>query len=86
SNPSVLVDKAKSAGDGLKTANTTSGANKESRADDISQKVKLEDLSDILKDTRFAFFTPDSLTDEQSLFQMRVKRKRMLKKIKTLKM
>ncbi|GKB03904.1 hypothetical protein Tco_0832047 [Tanacetum coccineum] len=26
--------------------------------------VKLEDLSDILKDTRSAFFTPDSLTDE----------------------
>ncbi|GJW42119.1 reverse transcriptase domain-containing protein [Tanacetum coccineum] len=37
-----------------------SGVNEESRADDISLKVKLEDLSDILKDTRFAFFTPDS--------------------------
>nr|GEX36202.1 hypothetical protein [Tanacetum cinerariifolium] len=36
------------------------GANKESRADDISLKVKLEDLSDILKDTRSVFFTPDS--------------------------
>ncbi|GKG21613.1 hypothetical protein Tco_0384208, partial [Tanacetum coccineum] len=35
-----------------------------SRADDISQKVKLEDLSDILKDTRSAFFTPDPLTDK----------------------
>ncbi|GKB65374.1 hypothetical protein Tco_0921560 [Tanacetum coccineum] len=48
---------------GLKTAHTTLVANEESRADDISQKVKLEDLSNILKDTRSAFFTPDSLTD-----------------------
>ncbi|GJU29935.1 retrovirus-related pol polyprotein from transposon TNT 1-94 [Tanacetum coccineum] len=86
SNLSVLVDKTKSAGDALKTAHTTSGANEESRADDISRKVKLEDLSNILKDTRFALFIPDSPTDEQSLFQMKVKRKRMLKKIKTLKM
>ncbi|GKD66569.1 hypothetical protein Tco_1308677, partial [Tanacetum coccineum] len=43
SNPSVLVDKTKSAGDGLKTAHTT---------------------SDILKDTRPAFFTPNSPTDK----------------------
>ncbi|GJS05529.1 hypothetical protein Tco_0322037 [Tanacetum coccineum] len=64
SNPSVLVEKTKSARDGLKTAHTTSGANEESGADDISQKVKLEDLSDILKDTRSAFFTHDSPTDE----------------------
>ncbi|GJV59319.1 hypothetical protein Tco_1465419 [Tanacetum coccineum] len=64
SNPSVLVDKIKSAGDGLKTAHTNSGANEESRADDISLKVKLKDLSDILKDTRSAFFTPDSPPDE----------------------
>ncbi|GKA26565.1 hypothetical protein Tco_0712674 [Tanacetum coccineum] len=40
------------------------GANEESRADDISRKVKMEDLSDILKDTRSAFFTLDSPTDE----------------------
>ncbi|GJT54901.1 hypothetical protein Tco_0989955 [Tanacetum coccineum] len=64
SNLSVLVDKTKSAGDRLKTAYTNSGANEESRADDILLKVKLEDLSDILKDTRFVFFTPDSLPDE----------------------
>ncbi|GJU67771.1 hypothetical protein Tco_1254030 [Tanacetum coccineum] len=64
SNLSVLLDRTKSARDGLKTAHTTSGANKESRANDISRKVKLEDLSDILKDTRSAFFTPDSPTDE----------------------
>ncbi|GKA05574.1 hypothetical protein Tco_0684694, partial [Tanacetum coccineum] len=64
SNPSVLVDKTKFAGDGLKTTHIDSGTNKESRADDISLKVKPEDLLDILKDTRSAFFTPDSLPDE----------------------
>nr|GEY41951.1 hypothetical protein [Tanacetum cinerariifolium] len=42
SNPSVLVDKTKFAGDGLKTAHTTSGANEESRADDISQKMRVK--------------------------------------------
>ncbi|GKA26078.1 retrovirus-related pol polyprotein from transposon TNT 1-94, partial [Tanacetum coccineum] len=62
--PSVLVDQTKSAGDGLKTAHTDSGTNKESRADDISKKIKLEDLSDLLKDTRSVFFTPDSPQDE----------------------
>ncbi|GJX10817.1 hypothetical protein Tco_0200676 [Tanacetum coccineum] len=40
------------------------GINEESRADEISKKIKLEDLSDLLKDTRFAFFTPDSPQDE----------------------
>ncbi|GJT12795.1 hypothetical protein Tco_0859837 [Tanacetum coccineum] len=64
SNISVLVDKTKSNGDGLQTAHTDSGAIEESRADDILLKVKLEDLSDILKDTRSAFFTLDSLPDE----------------------
>ncbi|GKB45541.1 hypothetical protein Tco_0896294 [Tanacetum coccineum] len=64
SNPSVLVDKTKSARDGLKTAHTDSSASKKSKADEISKKIKLEDLSDILKDTRSAFFTPDSPTYE----------------------
>nr|GEV47723.1 hypothetical protein [Tanacetum cinerariifolium] len=64
SNPSVLVDKTKYFRDGLKTSHTTSSENEESRADDISQKVKLEDLANILKDTRFAFFTSDFLTNE----------------------
>nr|GEW96674.1 hypothetical protein [Tanacetum cinerariifolium] len=64
SNLSVLIDKIKSAEDGLKTSHTNSSANKESRTDDISLKVKLEDLSYILKDTRSAFFTPDSPLDE----------------------
>ncbi|GKC03147.1 hypothetical protein Tco_0994757 [Tanacetum coccineum] len=63
-NPSVLVDKTKSVGDGLKTAHTDLGANEESRADEISKKIKLEDLSNLLKDTRSAFFTPDSPPDE----------------------
>ncbi|GKE25691.1 hypothetical protein Tco_1441075 [Tanacetum coccineum] len=63
-NPSVLVDKTKSARDGLKTAHTTSSTNEESGADDISRKVKLENLSDILKDTISAFFNPDSPTNE----------------------
>ncbi|GJZ11890.1 hypothetical protein Tco_0546649 [Tanacetum coccineum] len=63
-NPSVLVDQTKSARDWLKTAHTDSGTNEESRADEISKKIKLEDLSDLLKDTRSAFFTPDSLQDE----------------------
>ncbi|GKC45051.1 hypothetical protein Tco_1062773 [Tanacetum coccineum] len=34
------------------------------QADEISKKIKLEDLSDLLKDTRHAFFTPDSPQDE----------------------
>ncbi|GJS83255.1 hypothetical protein Tco_0749796 [Tanacetum coccineum] len=63
-NPSVLVDQTKSAGDGLKTAQTNSSTNEESKADEISKKIKLEDLSDLLKDTRSAFFTPDFLQDE----------------------
>nr|GEV76269.1 retrovirus-related Pol polyprotein from transposon TNT 1-94 [Tanacetum cinerariifolium] len=37
---------------------------KELGADEISKKVKLEDLADLLKDTRSAFFTPDSPPDE----------------------
>nr|GEY69975.1 retrovirus-related Pol polyprotein from transposon TNT 1-94 [Tanacetum cinerariifolium] len=38
----------------------SSGTNEESRADDILEKIKLEDLSEFLKDTRSAFFTHDS--------------------------
>ncbi|GJW44146.1 retrovirus-related pol polyprotein from transposon TNT 1-94 [Tanacetum coccineum] len=63
-NPSVLVDKTKFARDGLKTAHTDSGTNKESRADENSKKIKLEDLSNLIKDTRSAFLTPDSPQDE----------------------
>nr|GFB34401.1 hypothetical protein [Tanacetum cinerariifolium] len=64
SNLSVLVDKTKSGEDELKTTHTTLIVNEESGAGDISRKVKLEDLADILKDTRYAFFTSDSSTDE----------------------
>ncbi|GJV71676.1 hypothetical protein Tco_1491671 [Tanacetum coccineum] len=63
-NPSVLVDQTKSVGDRLKTTHTDLGTNEESRSDEISKKIKLEDLSDLMKDTRCAFFTPDSPQDE----------------------
>ncbi|GKB72131.1 hypothetical protein Tco_0933543 [Tanacetum coccineum] len=63
-NISVLVDQTKSARDGLKTAHTDLGTNEESRSDDISKKINLEDLSDLIKDTRSVFFTPDSPNDE----------------------
>ncbi|GJW72515.1 hypothetical protein Tco_0129432 [Tanacetum coccineum] len=63
-NLSVLVDQTKSARDGLKTAHINLGTNKESRSDDISKKIKLEDLLDLMKDTRSAFFNPDYPTDE----------------------
>ncbi|GKE09016.1 hypothetical protein Tco_1412567 [Tanacetum coccineum] len=62
-NLSVLVDQTKSVRDGLKTAHTDSSINEESRADEISKKIKLEDLSDILNDTRSAFITPDNDKD-----------------------
>ncbi|GJV14639.1 hypothetical protein Tco_1359962 [Tanacetum coccineum] len=63
-HPQLSSDKTKSARDGLKTAHTDSGTNEESRADDISKKIKLEDLSKFLKDTRSAFYTPDSPQDD----------------------
>nr|GEW36353.1 hypothetical protein [Tanacetum cinerariifolium] len=44
SNLSVLVDKTKSVGDGLITTHTTSSANKESRADDISRNSHKKEL------------------------------------------
>ncbi|GKF09915.1 hypothetical protein Tco_0044139 [Tanacetum coccineum] len=59
-HPQLSSDKTKSAGDGLKTSHTNSGVNEASRADSISLKVKLDDLLDLLKDTRSAFFTLDS--------------------------
>nr|GEV46790.1 carotenoid cleavage dioxygenase 1 [Tanacetum cinerariifolium] len=63
-NLNVLVDKTKSAGDRLKTVHTESGASKELGADEIKKRIKLEDLADLLKDKRSAFFTPDSPLDE----------------------
>ncbi|GJW36251.1 hypothetical protein Tco_0059171 [Tanacetum coccineum] len=49
-NPSVLVDKTKSAGDGLKIAHTHSGINVESSFDEISKTIKLEDLLKLMQD------------------------------------
>ncbi|GJS87785.1 retrovirus-related pol polyprotein from transposon TNT 1-94 [Tanacetum coccineum] len=63
-NLSVLVDKTKSDRDGLKSTHTDSGINKESRADKILKQIKLEDLSDLMKDIRSTFFAPKSPQDE----------------------
>ncbi|GKA58025.1 retrovirus-related pol polyprotein from transposon TNT 1-94 [Tanacetum coccineum] len=63
-NPSVLVNKTKFAGDELKTAHTDLGTNEESRSKEISKKIKLEDLSNLMQDTRSAFLIPDSLREE----------------------
>ncbi|GJU77010.1 hypothetical protein Tco_1274080 [Tanacetum coccineum] len=63
-NLSVFVDKTKYAEDGLKTAHTDLGTNEESRSDEISKKIKPEDLSNLMKDTRSAFFIADSIQDE----------------------
>nr|GEW94753.1 retrovirus-related Pol polyprotein from transposon TNT 1-94 [Tanacetum cinerariifolium] len=57
-------EQTKSVGDRLKTAHTYSGTNEEFRADKISKKIKLEDLSNLLKVIRSAFFTPNSPQDE----------------------
>nr|GEV42841.1 hypothetical protein [Tanacetum cinerariifolium] len=57
-------DQTTSAEDGLKTAHTKLGTNEVSRSDELSKKIKLEDLSDLIKDTRSTFFTPDSSQDE----------------------
>ncbi|GJT96981.1 retrovirus-related pol polyprotein from transposon TNT 1-94 [Tanacetum coccineum] len=43
---------------------TDLGKNKESISDEISKKIKLEDLSGLMKDTRSPFFTPNSPQDE----------------------
>ncbi|GKE90201.1 hypothetical protein Tco_1567676 [Tanacetum coccineum] len=63
-HPHISSDKTKFAGDRLKTAHTDSGTNEESKANDISRKLKLEDLSEFMKDTRSEFFTFDSPQDE----------------------
>ncbi|GKA71940.1 hypothetical protein Tco_0778156 [Tanacetum coccineum] len=63
-NLSILVDQTKSTGDGLKTVHTNLAINEESRSDEISKKIKLEDLSDLRKDIISAFFTLESLQYE----------------------
>ncbi|GJW73944.1 hypothetical protein Tco_0133314 [Tanacetum coccineum] len=56
-------DKTKSTRDGLKTAHTNLGTNEESRSDEISKTIKLDDLSNLMRDTRSAFISPDSPED-----------------------
>ncbi|GJV87649.1 hypothetical protein Tco_1531587, partial [Tanacetum coccineum] len=56
-------DKTKYARDGLKN-HTDLGTSEESRSDEISKKIKLEDLSNLIQDTRSAFLTLDSPQDE----------------------
>ncbi|GKA03000.1 hypothetical protein Tco_0675781 [Tanacetum coccineum] len=64
-NPSVSVRlKTKSARGRLKTAHTNLGTNEESRTDETSKKIKLEDLLNLMHDTRYAFFSPESPVDE----------------------
>ncbi|GJZ05313.1 hypothetical protein Tco_0538588 [Tanacetum coccineum] len=57
-------DKTKSVGDGSKTTYNNSGTNEESRSDRISRTIKLKYLSNIMKDTKSAFISPDSPEDE----------------------
>nr|GEW52352.1 retrovirus-related Pol polyprotein from transposon TNT 1-94 [Tanacetum cinerariifolium] len=68
SNPNDIIpeqqDKTKSTGDGLKTTHTDLGTNEESKSDEISKKIKLEDLLNLMQDTWFAFLTPNSPQDE----------------------
>nr|GEW04313.1 hypothetical protein [Tanacetum cinerariifolium] len=77
-------DQTKSARDMLKTVQTNSGTNEESRADEISKIIKLEDLSYLLKDTKSVFFTPDSPQDEPIIVSDKSERKKKFPKIKTL--
>ncbi|GKA35143.1 hypothetical protein Tco_0721634 [Tanacetum coccineum] len=63
-HPSVLVDKTKFARDGLKTAHPDLGTNEDSRSDENLKKIKIEDLSNLMQDTRSAFFSTNSLVDE----------------------
>ncbi|GJS19365.1 hypothetical protein Tco_0447997 [Tanacetum coccineum] len=62
-DPSVLVDQTQSVRDGLKTTHTSSGTNKESRNGETSSKMKLEDLSQFMHDTRSDSLAPNSLDE-----------------------
>ncbi|GKB41208.1 hypothetical protein Tco_0886150 [Tanacetum coccineum] len=68
-NPSVLVDKTKSARDGLKTAHTNLGINMESSSAEISKTIKLEDLTKLMQDVKTDFMDLDSLEDEPIFVQ-----------------
>ncbi|GJT02599.1 hypothetical protein Tco_0823768 [Tanacetum coccineum] len=68
-NPIILVDKTKSAGDGLKTTHTGLGINEESNSAKISKTIKLEDLSKMMKDVQTDFMDLDSPEDEPIFVQ-----------------
>ncbi|GJX98419.1 hypothetical protein Tco_0355438, partial [Tanacetum coccineum] len=63
-HPSVLVDKTKFPRDGLKTAHTDLGTNKDSIFEEKLKKINIEDLLNLMQDTRYAFFSTNSLVDE----------------------
>nr|GEU91240.1 retrovirus-related Pol polyprotein from transposon TNT 1-94 [Tanacetum cinerariifolium] len=52
-------DKIKSARDGLNTTYNNSGTNEESRSNEISKTIKINDLANLMRDTRSAFISPD---------------------------
>ncbi|GKB80033.1 hypothetical protein Tco_0946928 [Tanacetum coccineum] len=58
-NPSVLIDKTKSARDGLNAVQTDTSINEGSS----SHNIKLEDLAHVMYDTRSAFFSEDFLEE-----------------------
>ncbi|GKE42312.1 hypothetical protein Tco_1469596 [Tanacetum coccineum] len=57
-------DKTISTRDGLKTAHTNLGTNEESRSGKISKTIKLEDLSNLMQDTRSDFIDTYSPKDK----------------------
>ncbi|GJX88153.1 retrovirus-related pol polyprotein from transposon TNT 1-94 [Tanacetum coccineum] len=63
-NPNVRVAQTKSIGDGLKTSHTDLCTNEEGRSDETLMEIKLEDLSNLMQDTRSTCLTLDSPQDE----------------------
>nr|GEY94499.1 hypothetical protein [Tanacetum cinerariifolium] len=61
-NPRALVDKTKSAGDGSKTVTLTQVPMRSH--DEISKTIKLDDLSNLMRDVRSHFIDTDSPEDE----------------------
>ncbi|GJV95007.1 hypothetical protein Tco_1546584 [Tanacetum coccineum] len=68
-NLSVLVDKTKFAGEGLKTAHTNLGTNVEPSSAEIFKTIKLEDLSKLMHDVKTDFMYLDSPEDEPIFVQ-----------------
>ncbi|GJZ19369.1 hypothetical protein Tco_0555959 [Tanacetum coccineum] len=72
-------DKIKSTGDALKIVHTSSGTNKELGADATSTKIKLEDRSQFMHDTRSAFLASRlPQTDEPSCLDETLLKKGLL--------